>query len=58
MASCYNRKREVFLLELRKIEYPGAFYHVIQRGNNQENIFRSDADKVRYLNYLVKVLPI
>jgi len=45
-------------LELRKIEYPGAFYHVIQRGNNQENIFRSDADKVRYLNYLVKVLPI
>lgn len=36
----------------RRIEYPGAFYHLIQRGNNRENIFHCDADKYRYLNNL------
>ncbi len=28
-----------------RIQYPGAYYHVIQRGNNRENIFQSDEDK-------------
>ena len=23
-----------------RVEYPGAFYHVINRGNNQEQIFK------------------
>ena len=23
-----------------RIEYPGAYYHVINRGNNQEKIFK------------------
>jgi putative transposase len=39
-------------LSRKRIEYPNAFYHVVQRGNNRENIFRRDADKYRYLNNL------
>lgn len=42
-------------MERRRIEYPGAFYHVIQRGNNRELIFRIDADKSCYLNNLVEL---
>ena len=25
-----------------RIEYPGSYYHVMNRGNRQENIFKSD----------------
>jgi putative transposase len=32
-------------LRPNRIEYPGAIYHVMQRGNNRENIFQSDKDK-------------
>ena len=42
-------------MERRRIEYPGAYYHVTQRGNNRERIFRSDADKSRYLCHLVEL---
>src|SRR5438552_8907586 len=28
-----------------RIEYPGAFYHVMARGNRRERIFREDADR-------------
>ena len=35
-----------------RIEYKGAIYHVIQRGNNQEHIFKYDDDK----QYLLKQL--
>jgi len=45
----------LFVKERRRIEYPGAFYHVIQRGNNREKIFRSDADKNFYLQSLVEL---
>jgi putative transposase len=38
-----------------RVEYPGAYYHVINRGNNQENIFRNDRDKEKFLEYLKKV---
>jgi putative transposase len=36
-----------------RIEYPGAFFHIIVRGNNRENIFRDSADYLRYLEKLV-----
>lgn len=36
----------------RRIEYKGAIYHVIQRGNNKEYIF----DKSLYKGYLVKII--
>ena len=37
-----------------RVEYPGAYYHVINRGNNQENIFLNDRDKQKFLEYLAK----
>jgi REP element-mobilizing transposase RayT len=35
-----------------RIEYPGAFYHVIHRGNAGEAIFKSQRDHERFLEYL------
>ena len=35
-----------------RIEYRGAVYHVICRGNNRQVIFRDDADRKRYLEKL------
>jgi putative transposase len=32
-----------------RLHYPGAFYHVIQRGNAREDIFFSDTDRNRFL---------
>ena len=29
-----------------RIEYPGAYYHVIKRGNNQEKIFKNKGREV------------
>ena len=33
-----------------RIEFEGAFYHVITRGNQRQNIFRDDKDFEKYLN--------
>lgn len=35
-----------------RIEYPGAFYHVTSRGNEQKNIYKSDKDREKFINYL------
>jgi hypothetical protein len=35
-----------------RIEYRGAVYHVICRGNNRQAIFRDDHDRSRYLDKL------
>jgi REP element-mobilizing transposase RayT len=35
-----------------RIEYPGAFYHVTSRGNEQKDIFKSEADREKFLTYL------
>ena len=35
-----------------RIEYPGAYYHVVNRGNNQENIFKNDRDREKFIEYL------
>ncbi len=32
-----------------RIEYPGAIYHVMNRGDRREPIFRDDADRKRFL---------
>lgn len=34
-----------------RIEYPGAFYHVTSRGNEQKNIFKSDKDREKFISY-------
>lgn len=33
-----------------RIEYPGAFYHVIVRGNQRQDIFLDDKDRLEYLS--------
>jgi putative transposase len=35
-----------------RIEYPGAYYHVTSRGNEQKNVFRSQRDREKFLSYL------
>ena len=35
-----------------RIEYPGAFYHVTSRGNEQKDVFRSRRDREQFLSYL------
>ncbi|MDY6827304.1 MAG: transposase [Bacillota bacterium] len=39
-------------LKRRRIEYSGAIYHVTQRGNNHESIFKDVIDKNYYLKLL------
>jgi len=35
-----------------RVEYPGAYYHVMNRGNKREDIFMSDYDRKKFLEYL------
>lgn len=35
-----------------RIEFPGAFYHVMSRGNEKQNIYRSRRDRRKFLEYL------
>ena len=35
-----------------RIEYPGAFYHALSRGNEQKDIFKSMSDREKFLTYL------
>jgi len=31
-----------------RIEYDGALYHVLPRGNEKQDIFRDDQDRIHY----------
>ena len=35
-----------------RVEFEGAFYHVIARGNQRQDIFRGDKDRAIYLERL------
>ena len=35
-----------------RIEYPGAVYHVMARGNHGQAVFEDDADRTRFLETL------
>ena len=35
-----------------RIEYPGAYYHVMNRGNRREDIFLTDKDRQVFLDAL------
>src|SRR5258706_982865 len=35
-----------------RIEFPGALYHVVARGNERKAVFRDDADREFYLGRL------
>ena len=39
-----------------RVEFPGAFYHVINRGNAGEAIFRSNRDREKFLEYVEKAV--
>ena len=39
-----------------RVEYPGAYYHVVNRGNNQEKIYINDRDREKFLEYLEKAV--
>jgi hypothetical protein len=38
-----------------RIRYPGAIYHVMNRGNHQERIFADDEDRQTFLGTLAEV---
>jgi len=35
-----------------RISYPGAYYHVTSRGNEQKDVFKSRRDREKFLDYL------
>ena len=35
-----------------RIQYPGAYYHVMNRGNRRENILINDTDRIRFVDAL------
>ena len=35
-----------------RISYPGAFYHITSRGNEQKAVFKSSRDRDKFLEYL------
>ena len=35
-----------------RIEYPGAMYHVLNRGDQREDIFKDDEDRKQFLSTL------
>ena len=37
-----------------RVQYPGAIYHVLNRGDRREPIFRDDADRRRFLDTLAE----
>jgi REP element-mobilizing transposase RayT len=39
-----------------RIEYPGAFYHTINRGNAGEKIFKNKGDRKKFLEYVEKAV--
>lgn len=41
-----------------RVEYPGVLYHVIQRGNNRENVFESPEDKIFLIEQMRKSVAV
>ena len=40
-----------------RVEYPGAIYHVINRGDRRESIFRDEEDRELFLATLEPGMP-
>ena len=41
-----------------RIEFPGALYHVISRGNERQNLVRDDADRQKRLDWLRRTVEV
>ncbi len=37
-----------------RVQYPGAIYHVMNRGDRRDKIFKDDQDRLRFLNTLAQ----
>ena len=37
-----------------RIQYPGAIYHVMNRGDRREPIFKDDRDRIRFVETLAE----
>ena len=48
--------RDSIMARPLRISYPGAFYHVTSRGNEQKVIFKSKKDREKFLEYLESAL--
>jgi hypothetical protein len=46
------------MARLLRIEYPGAFYHVISRGNAGDPIYKTRRDREKFLEYLVSAVEL
>ena len=42
------------MARMLRLEYGGAIYHVTARGNERKNLFRSDADRLRFVEKLAE----
>jgi len=40
-----------------RVEYPGAMYHVMSRGDRGENIYLDDVDRQDFLKTLAEGMP-
>ena len=40
-----------------RVEFPGGIYHVVNRGDRREDIFRDDQDQQRFLETLGEAVP-
>jgi hypothetical protein len=47
--------KEIVMPRRLRLEYPGAMYHVMNRGDHREPIFRDDLDHQRLLTTLAEV---
>lgn len=39
-----------------RIEFPGAFYHLTERGDRREAIYEDDADRLVFLDLVAEVV--
>jgi REP element-mobilizing transposase RayT len=39
-----------------RIEYEGAIYHIISRGNREEDIFTKESDKIKFIEKMVETI--
>jgi REP element-mobilizing transposase RayT len=49
---CKSHGKNCGMARRERIEYAGAFYHVITRGNQRQKTFRDDRDRAKYLEIL------
>ncbi len=47
--SCRLSRSETLMSTRLRIQYPGAIYHVMRRGDHAERIFIDELDRTRFL---------